>query len=178
VVFTIEEQEIPYQLEIVSQVDRDDQKSMWRKQNEYELKGVPLRVVVGPRDIDQWTLQVAVRDQEAKITTSFDEFGSLIPMLLNDMQSRLLSNNQQSRENNTISVDSWEEFIWWLEQGKFVLAHWDGTPETEKKIKDLCKATIRCIPYDEDCNDLYPEQWMCILTGKLSPRRVLFAIAY
>ena len=117
-----------------------------------------MRVAIGPRDIGKDTILVAIRDQEEKKEIVCEGLGANISKELFDMQERLYKKTIDMRVANTVKVDTRDEFTKALDDGKFVLAHRDGTGETEEKIKERCKATIRCIPYDEDCNDLYPEQ--------------------
>lgn len=176
--FMLDGKEVVYSTELLYKIDRDDAKTMGRKQNEYELQWIPMRVAIGPRDIGKDTILVAIRDQEEKKEIVCEGLGANISKELFDMQERLYKKTIDMRVANTVKVDTRDEFTKALDNGKFVLVHRDGTGETEEKIKERCKATIRCIPYDEDCNDLYLEQWWCILTGKPSSRRVLFALAY
>lgn len=141
---------------------------------EYELKGVPVRVAVGNRDIENGTVEVARRDTFEKEIIEQNELVNHITNLLNDIQENLFKKALDYRTNHTTKVETFEEFKEVIEKkGGFVSAHWDGTNETEEKIKELTKATIRCIP-----NDYAKEQGMCVLTGKPSVRRVLFAKAY
>lgn len=107
-----------------------------------------------------------------------ENFGTNVCEILSKMQHRMLETTKSMRESKTVKVDTREEFTKALDEGKFILAHRDGTTETEEAIKEKTKATIRCIPYNDIEGDLYPEQGSCILTGKPSSRRVLFAIAY
>ncbi len=177
--FDIEKKQLAYKLPISYKIDRDDQKTMWWKQNQYELQWVPLRIAIGPKDIAANNIQIAIRDTHGKMEYSIGEhLWSSIKELLTVMQERLYDSTRNMRETNTIKVNTRDEFTTWLEDGKFVLAHRDGTIETEEKIKESTKATIRCLPYDNLEHDLYTEQGACILTGKPSSKRVLFAIAY
>lgn len=153
--------------------DRDTQKPGW-KFNEYEFKGVPIRIAIGPRDLENNCLEVARRDNLSKETVSLNKCVEHVKFLLEDIQSNLYQRALKFREENTVKVDTWDEFISQLDgAGGFVSAHWDGTPETEEKIKQESKATIRCIPLNNE-----QEEGFCILTGKPSKQRVLFARAY
>jgi prolyl-tRNA synthetase len=160
-------------LPVQVKIDRDDQKSPWWKYNEYELKWVPVRIAVWPRDVTNNTVELFRRDTWVKQSMSGDSLADSISIILHDMQKDLYSKTQTMREKNTVIVDSYNEFKKALEDGKFVLAHWDWTPETEELIKQETKATIRCIPADAPHED-----GVCIKTGKTSTKRVLFAIAY
>ena len=154
--------------------DDDDSKRSGWKFNEYEVKGVPVRVAIGPRDLENNQAEVARRDTLEKQTLSFDNLDVEIEKMLDDIQQNLFNKALKFREENTRKADTWEEFLDILDnQGGFVAAHWDGTPETEEKIKEAAKATIRCIPFN---NPL--EEGKCIFTGKPSKQRVLFARAY
>ena len=152
--------------------DRDTQKPGW-KFNEYEFKGVPVRLAIGPRDIDNGTIEVARRDTLTKEIVSLNQVVELIPNLLNDIQRNLYDRAKQHREKNTREVNSWDEFKEEIEKGGFLVAHWDGTPETEQAIKEETKATIRFIPIN-----LYFEEGKCVFSGKPSKQRVFFARAY
>jgi prolyl-tRNA synthetase len=141
---------------------------------EYELKGVPVRVAIGKRDLENGTLEVARRDTFEKETVSQENVVEYISNLLDDIQNNLYSKAVSYRDSHTTEVNSFEEFKEAIEnKGGFVSAHWDGTEETEDKIKELTKATIRCIP-----NDAIEEEGSCVLTGAKSTKRVLFAKAY
>lgn len=155
--------------------DRDTHKPGW-KFAEYELKGVPLRIAIGPRDLENGTIELARRDNLTK--SSFDLSSEpievMIPRLLDEIQQGIYEKALNFRTEKTTEVNSWEDFQDVLEnKGGFVSAHWDGTSETEDKIKELTKATIRCIPLDQK-----EEDGTCILTGKPSKGRVYFAKAY
>jgi prolyl-tRNA synthetase len=153
--------------------DRDTQKPGW-KFADYELKGVPVRLAIGPRDIENKTVEVARRDTLAKETIRMDKINDHIRWLLSDIQGNMFKKALKFREENTFSVDNWTDFKNVLnETGGFILAHWDGTPETENRIKEETKATIRCIPLDAP-----EEEGKCVFSGKPSKRRVLFAISY
>jgi prolyl-tRNA synthetase len=152
---------------------RDTQKPGW-KFAEYELKGVPVRLAIGPRDLENNTVEVARRDTLQKETRSMDGLESYIRQLLADIQQNIYDKALKFREANKFAVNTWDEFREVVEvKGGFAYAHWDGTAETEARIKEQTKATIRCIPLD---NAL--EEGKCILTGKPSKQRVLFAVAY
>ncbi len=151
----------------------DNYKPGW-KFNEYELKGVPVRIAIGPRDLENGTLEIARRDTLSKEIVSMDGIENHIDKLLKDIQINLFEKAKKYRDTHITEADSFDEFKDILEnKGGFISAHWDGTPETEEKIKELTKATIRCIPLD---NKL--ENGTDILTGKASKQRVLFAKAY
>lgn len=155
--------------------DRDTQKPGW-KFAEYELKGVPVRIAMGPRDLENGTVEIARRDTLTKETFQLSEMpiAAKIGALLEDIQNSIYQKAFNFRAEKTTEVNSWDEFVKVLEEkGGFVSAHWDGTTETEEKIKDLTKATIRCIPLDQK-----EESGYCILTGKPSTGRVHFAKAY
>jgi prolyl-tRNA synthetase len=141
---------------------------------EWELKGVPVRIAIGPRDLENGTVEVARRDTKEKQTIKLDEVATRVPKLLDDIQISIYSKALKFRQEKTTNVDSYEEFKKLLdEKGGFISAHWDGTVETEAAIKEETKATIRCIPLDAK-----EEDGKCIYTGKPSKRRVLFARAY
>jgi len=154
---------------------RDTHKPGW-KFAEYELKGVPLRIAIGARDLEKNTVEIARRDTLTKETFDLSSFTieEKVIGLLNEIQDNIYQKALNFRIENTTEVNSWEEFEEVLNsKGGFVSAHWDGTPETEEQIKELTKATIRCIPLDQ-----VPEEGKCIRTGKPSKGRVLFAKAY
>jgi len=154
--------------------DDDDSKRSGWKFNEYEMKGVPVRLVIGPRDLENNQVEVVRRDTLQKMNLSFDTLDLEVEKLLGEIQQNLFERSLQFRKENIRKADSWAEFIDILDnKGGFVLAHWDGTAETEQLIKDNSKATIRCIPFDSQ-----HEAGKCILTGKPSNQRVLFARAY
>ncbi|MEG1571937.1 MAG: proline--tRNA ligase [Bacteroidales bacterium] len=152
--------------------DRDSQKPGW-KFNEYEFKGVPVRVAIGPRDMEEGTAEVVRRDTLEKQIVKLTDLVKITSDLLIDIQANLYNRSLKFREENTVKVDSWEDFKIQLEQGKFILAHWDGTIETEEQIKAETKATIRAIPLDA-----VEEEGVCVFSGKPSHKRVLFAKAY
>jgi len=141
---------------------------------EWELKGVPVRLAIGTRDVQSGTAEIARRDTQMKETVPQAGLADRIEQLLEDIQHSIYSKALAFREANTVKVDTYEEFKQVLdERGGFVAAHWDGTVETEQLIKEETKATIRCIPLDNPV-----EQGSCIRTGKPSTQRVLFARAY
>ena len=153
--------------------NRDTQKPGW-KFAEYELKGVPVRLAMGQRDLDNGTVEVARRDTKEKQTQSLDGIEAYIITLLDDIQANIYNKALAYKNSHTTKVDTFEAFKTVLEnEGGFIAAHWDGTKETEEKIKELTKATIRCIPLDA-----VEEAGVCVLTGKPSTKRVLFAKAY
>ena len=151
----------------------DNNRPGW-KFAEYELKGVPIRIAVGPRDLENNQVELARRDTKEKTAISLEGLTETVAALLLEIQSNLLQRATKYRDDHITSVDTWDEFINVLDNKTgFVLAHWDGTAATEEKIKDQTKATIRCIPLG---NPL--EVGKCILTGNPSKQRVLFARAY
>lgn len=153
--------------------DRTTQKPGF-KFAEWELKGVPVRIAVGPKDLENGTFEVARRDVLSKEVVQAEGIVNYIEILLGDIQENLFTKALNYRNDHITEVNSFEEFKEVLEtKGGFLLAHWDGTPETEEKIKDLTKATIRCIPMDR-----VEEEGVCVLTGNPSKGRVLFAKAY
>jgi prolyl-tRNA synthetase len=153
--------------------DRDTFKPGW-KFSEYEFKGVPVRLAIGPRDLENGTIEVARRDTLEKETLQIADIENKIENLLDQIQDNLYKKALAFREDNTYTVDTWDEFKDIIEnKGGFVLAHWDGTPETEDKIKEETKATIRTIPLNSR-----EEEGRCIYSGKPSKRRVVFAKAY
>ena len=153
--------------------DRTTQKPGF-KFNEYELKGVPIRIAVGPKDLENGTFEVARRDTLTKELVAKDNIVRYVKELLDQIQKDLFSKALEYRESHITEVNSFEDFKQVLEnKGGFIAAHWDGTPETEDKIKELTKATIRCIPLMGK-----KEEGLCVLTGAKSAGRVLFAKAY
>ncbi len=151
--------------------NRDTHKPGW-KFAEYEMKGVPVRIAIGPRDMENGTMEVARRDTKEKQTVRADEAVNFVENLLEEIQTNIFTKAATFRSDNTTHADTWEEFQQKVEHG-FVYAHWDGTAETEDKIKEATKATIRCIPIDVE-----KEAGKCIFTGQPSSQRVLFAKAY
>lgn len=153
--------------------DRDTAKPGF-KFAEWELKGVPVRLAIGPRDLENGTVEVARRDTKEKQVMKIDSVASDIPKLLDDIQKNIYNKALKFKNDSTIKVDSYDEFKKVLdEKGGFILAHWDGTKETEAAIKEETKATIRCIPLDAQA-----EAGKCMYSGKPSDKRVLFARAY
>ena len=152
--------------------NRDTQKPGY-KFAEWELKGVPVRLAIGPRDLENGTVEVARRDTLEKETLQITNIGKKIENLLSQIQDNIYQKALSFREDNTFSVDTWDEFTDRIKKGGFVRAHWDGTSETEKLIKDKTKATIRVIPMDGKI-----VAGKCILTGEPSKQRVVFAKAY
>ncbi len=153
--------------------NRSTHKPGW-KFAEYELKGVPLRIAIGPRDLEEGTLEVARRDTLSKETVSQENVVDYVEKTLAEIQESIYKKALDYRESHITKVDTFEEFKEVLNtKGGFILAHWDGTSETEDKIKELTKATIRCIPLEGEI-----EEGKCVLTGNKSARRVLFAKAY
>lgn len=153
--------------------DSDNVRPGW-KFAEYELKGVPVRIAIGQKDIENKVVEVARRDTKEKNSVPFENIGEYIKQLLDDIQQNLYNRALEYRDSHITKVETWEEFKQVLnEKGGFISAHWDGTGETENKIKEETKATIRCIPLD---NKL--EEGICVFSGKPSKQRVLFAMAY
>lgn len=153
--------------------DNDNSRPGW-KFAEYEMKGVPLRIALGARDIENNTVELARRDTKEKMNVPLEGLAARISTLLEQVQQQIFNKALAYRNAHITTVNSWEEFEKTLsEKGGFVSAHWDGTPETEDAIKDKTKATIRCIPLNN-----VQEEGKCILTGKPSRQRVLFALAY
>jgi prolyl-tRNA synthetase len=153
--------------------DDDNRKPGW-KFAEYEMKGVPTRIAIGGRDLENGTVEVARRDTLTKETVNQTDLVDYIVNLMDEIQNSLLNRNSNFVKENTHTVDSWEEFVDVIEnKGGFVSAHWDGTGETELKIKEATKATIRCVPFDA-----IQEEGKCVFSGNKSSRRVLFAKAY
>ena len=153
--------------------DNADNKRPGFKFADYELKGVPVRLVLGARDIENGTIEVMRRDTLEKETVAIDGIEDYVVKLLDDIQANIYTKALNHRLSMTTKVDTWEEFKEQIEKGGFILAHWDGTTETEEKIKEETKATIRCIPLDGE-----EEDGKCVYTGKPSKRRVIFARNY
>ena len=151
---------------------RDTHKPGW-KFAEYELKGVPIRLALGMRDLENGTIEIARRDTLEKETVSIKGVENKIVMLLEEIQENLYSKAKSFRASNTFEANSYEEFKQIIKKGGFVYAHWDGTNATELKIKNETKATIRCIPQEPS-----EENGVCMISGDHSERRVLFAKAY
>ena len=155
-------------------VDKLDTRKPGWKFAEYELKGVPVRIAMGPRDLENGTIEIARRDTLEKNIISMENVDQYISDLLEEIQQNIYKKAFDFRAEHTTKVDSFDEFKEVLDtKGGFVLAHWDGTSETEQKIKDETKATIRCIPFEGE-----KEEGKCIYTGNPSSQRVLFAYAY
>ena len=152
--------------------DDDQQRSGW-KFAEYELKGVPVRLGIGMRDLENGTIEVARRDTLTKESRPLEGIADHVTLLLDEIQQNVYNKALAFREENTFRVDTWDEFKEQIEKGGFLLAHWDESAETEEKIKDLTKATIRCIPLDAPL-----EEGKCVFSGRPSSRRVVFARAY
>ncbi|MDR2083497.1 MAG: proline--tRNA ligase [Bacteroidales bacterium] len=153
--------------------DRDQYRPGW-KFNEYEFKGVPVRLAIGPRDLEQGTIEVTRRDTLEKNIMQIADISEKVYNLLDAIQTNLYDKALNYREEMTFVADTWEEFCDIIEnKGGFVCAHWDGTSETETEIKEKTKATIRVIPMDENC-----EEGFCVYSGKPSKRRVIFARSY
>jgi prolyl-tRNA synthetase len=150
---------------------RDTHKPGW-KFNEYEVKGVPVRIALGMRDLNEGYTEVFRRDSLSKERVKISELGFHVSKLLVDMQSNIFNKAKLFLKKNTFFVDSLDEFKEKISMGGFVYAHWDGTANTEERIKKMTKATIRCIPIKKG------EKGSCILTGKPSVQRVIFAKAY
>lgn len=153
--------------------DSDNQRPGW-KFAEYELKGVPVRIAIGARDLENNQVEIARRDTKEKSSVSMDGLTNTVSALLEEIQTNLFERAKLYRDEHITKADSWDEFVQILDtKAGFVAAHWDGSPETEEKIKELTKATIRCIPLNN-----VQEAGKCILTGNPSTQRVLFARAY
>ena len=154
--------------------DDDDNRRPGWKFSEYESKGVPVRIVMGPRDMESGKVEIARRDNKTKEVIDFSDTLSYVESLLENIQTNLFDKAKAFRTSNTQEVDSYEDFKVKLKaEGGFFLAHWDGTSETEEKIKKETKATIRCIPLEQK-----PEIGKCMVTGKESKARVIFAKSY
>jgi len=142
---------------------------------EWELKGVPTRIVIGPRDLAAGVVELARRDTLTKKSVPQEGLAERLLALMDDIQENIYAKALKFREENTVKVDTWDEFKEKIEEGGFLLCHWDGTAETEAKIKDETKATVRCIPLD---SFVCKEEGKCIYSGKPSHERVIFARAY
>jgi len=153
--------------------DSDNARPGW-KFAEYEMKGVPVRIAIGARDLEQNIVEVARRDTKEKANASIDGIGLHVKNLLDDIQANIFNRAKACRDDHITEANSWDEFVELLDNKTgFISAHWDGTPETEEKIKEQTKATIRCIPLNNK-----QEAGTCILSGNPSTQRVLFARAY
>jgi prolyl-tRNA synthetase len=154
--------------------DNRDTQRPGAKFAQHELQGVPLRIAIGPKDLENGTVEIARRDLLTKEIVSIDNLTAAIKNLLEDMQNNLFNKALNYRDSHITEVHSFEEFKSVIEnKGGFISAHWDGTNETEDKIKELTKATIRCIPLE-----IKQEEGVCVFSGKPSKHRVLFAKAY
>ena len=153
--------------------DDADNKRPGFKFADYELKGVPVRLVIGPKDLEENTAEVMRRDTLEKETVSLDRIVDYVANLLEDIQNNIYTKARNFRDSHIFEANSYDEFKELIEKGGFVLAHWDGTTETEERVKEETKATIRCIPLDGDTTP-----GTCIFTGKPSERRVIFARNY
>lgn len=154
-------------------LDDDDSKRSGWKFAEYELKGVPLRIAVGPRDLEKGTCELVRRDIRSKSLEPLEGLADLVRYTLDSIQSDIFSAAKSRLTDNTVEADTWDDFTAHINDSKFVMAHWDGTAETEDLISQQTKASIRCLPFDGDNTP-----GTCIKTGNPSPRRVLFAKAY
>jgi prolyl-tRNA synthetase len=155
-------------------IDLDDKKRPGFKFAEYEMMGIPVRIGIGNRDLANGVVEIARRDTKEKMSIKLEDCAISVEQLLKDIQQNLKQKALDFRTEHTTDVNTWEEFKSILDgKGGFIRAHWDGTTETELKIKELTKATIRCIPIDQT-----EEPGLCVLTGKPSTGRVLFARAY
>jgi prolyl-tRNA synthetase len=153
--------------------DNDNARPGW-KFAEYEMKGVPVRLALGARDLENNVIEVARRDTKEKSTHLIENISEYIEQLLHDIQANIFNKAKHYRDSHITKANNWQEFEELLDnKGGFISAHWDGTPETEEEIKQKTKATIRCIPLNNE-----QENGVCILTGKPSKERVLFARAY
>lgn len=153
--------------------DDADNKRPGFKFADYELKGVPVRLVIGPKDLEENTAEVMRRDTLGKETVSLDGIVDYVANLLEDIQNNIYTKARNFRDSHIFEANSYDEFKELIEKGGFVLAHWDGTTETEERVKEETKATIRCIPLDGDTTP-----GTCIFTGKPSERQVIFARNY
>jgi prolyl-tRNA synthetase len=158
---------------ITVKFDDDDTKKPGWKFAEYEFKGCPVRMAIGPRDMENGTVEVARRDTMEKQVMQMTDIADKVEHLLQAIQDNLYQKALAMRERSTRAVDTYDEFKVAIEEGGFILAHWDGTAQTEERVKDETKATIRCIPLDGD-----PTPGQCMVTGKPSAQRVIFARAY
>lgn len=152
--------------------DSDNRKPGWKFAN-YELRGVPVRLAIGGRDLENNTIEVMRRDTLEKETITCDGIETYVQNLLEEIQKNIYKKAYDLRTSRIINVDTYDEFKQKIEEGYFIMAHWDGTPETEARVQEETKATIRCIPFDGD-----KTPGKCMVTGKPSAQRVLFARAY
>ena len=170
-----------FKREIVTKLDTDEAKSPGRKFNEYELQGVPVRLTIGKKEMEQGLIELYRRDTGEKTLIKIQDAPAIVEQTLYDIQNNLLTQNKNMRSEKTVFVESYEEFQQALDDGKFVFAHRDGTSETEALIKEECKAVTRCIPLqgeEYDHVDQIFQSGTCIKTGKPSSQRVLFARSY
>ena len=160
--------------------DDNDNRSPGWKFAEYEFKGVPVRIAIGPRDMQNETVELARRDLKTKEIIKQSEVVAKVESLMKEIQDNLYNKALNFRKENTHSVDTYEDFKKAIAKGGFVYAHWDGTSETEEKIKEETKATIRCLPMPQAGIPLESkkEEGKCILSGNPSAQRVVFAMAY
>ena len=161
-------------LGVTSKIDDRDNLRSGFKFAEWELKGVPVRIAIGPRDLENGTVELARRDTLTKTSLQRDGIEEYIQKLLDEIQDNIYNKAIKFREDNTHEVNDWETFKIKIEDGGFLMCHWDGTAETEEKIKAETKATIRCIPLE----NVKEEEGFCVYSGKPSKRRVIFARAY
>jgi len=153
--------------------DSDNARPGW-KFAEYEMKGVPVRIAIGARDLANNIVEIARRDTKEKKSIDINGISNYIQQLLEEIQINIYNKAKAYRDEHTTEANTWDGFVKLLdEKGGFISAHWDGTAETEEKIKEITKATIRCIPLNNK-----QENGKCILTGNPSKQRVLFARAY
>jgi prolyl-tRNA synthetase len=153
--------------------DDDDTKRPGFKFAEYELKGVPVRLAMGMRDYEAGTVEVARRDTKEKSVQQFEGIGTYVEQLLVDIQANIYNKAKAFRDSHIREVNTWDEFLKAIEEPGFISAHWDGTPATEEKIKELTKATIRCIPLNNP-----QQEGKCVFSGNPSKERVIFSRAY
>lgn len=175
---TISERVLPIverftQLGISVKYDDDDKRRPGFKFADYELKGVPVRLAIGARDLENGTMEVMRRDTLEKSVMDIDGIADSVASLLEEIQENIYQKALKMRDSRIIKVDSYDEFKEKIEDGGFFLCHWDGTTETEERIKAETKATIRCIPLDGE-----EEEGVCMVTGKPSKRRVIIARSY
>lgn len=171
--FKIELATKSFKREITTKFDTDEAKSPGWKFNEYELQGVPVRLTIGKKEMENGMIELYRRDTGEKQLVKIEECSEKVMETLYNIQTNLFAKNKAMRESNTVYVDTYEEFQQALDDGKFVMAHRDGTVDTEALIKTECKAVTRCIPTDSVLED-----GICVRTGKPSQRRVLFARSY
>jgi len=161
-------------MNITSKIDNRDNLRSGFKFAEWELKGVPVRIAIGPRDLENGTVELARRDTLSKSSMPREGIEEYIKNLLDEIQENIYKKAFEFRKNSTHIVNDWETFKTKIEEGGFLMCHWDGTSETEEKIKNETKATIRCIPLE----DVIEEEGTCVYSGKPSKRRVIFARSY